>query len=224
MSIEITTRGLDQLIERFRKMPAAVEEAEVLSINRGIRFAHTASSREIRDQVNLKASYLGSASTGGNDRLRITRYAKAGSMEAVLRGRERPTSLATYTVGSRRLGKRTRGRPVRVKVSAKGGAVSMPGAWLMHLRAGKVLDDDTFNDGLAIRLKPGQTINKRQLANSFGDFEFGEKRETPKSGRMYMLYGPSVAQVFDTVSQDVQEPVAEFVEREFIRQFERLSR
>lgn len=224
MTVEVTTRGLDSIIERLHGLPETIERAETLAVNAGVRYAHTAASRGIREQVNLPARYLGSAASGGNDRLKITKYAKPGDPEAVIRGRERPTSLARFVVGSKTLGKRTPGRPVRVKVSAKGSAKTMPGAWLMRLRAGRVLDDDTFNVGLAVRLKPGESINKREFVNTFGDYEFGENRRSPRAGRMYMLYGPSVAQVFDDVAVDIEGPVSTRVEAEFVRQFERLNK
>lgn len=224
MTVEITTRGLDSLLAYFKRLPSIAAEAEVLAVNDGIRFAHTAASRGIRDQVNFPARYLGAAASGGNDRLKIVKYAKEGDAEAVLRGRERPTSLARFVVGSKATGKRTAGRAVRVKVSAKGGAVTMPGAWLMRLKAGKVLDDDTFNLGLAVRLKSAQSINKRSFVRAFGEAGFGEKPGKLQFGRMYMLYGPSVAQVFDDVAVDIEGPVSTRVEAQFVRQFERLSK
>lgn len=219
MTVEITTRGLQELIDYFDRLPEIVAQAEVLAVNAGARFAHTAGSRGIREQVNFKSGYLGSAASGGNDRLGIARYAKKGDTEAVLVARTRPTSLATFVQGSKTVGKRTPGRAVRVKVAAGGSEVKMPGAWLMRLKAGKVLDDETSNLGLAIRLKPGQTINKRVLP---AGVRVGEKGGRASS--MMMLYGPSVAQVFNTVAQDIEGPVSTRVEDEFIRQYERLSR
>lgn len=212
MSVEVATRGLDSLVSFFERLPKIAEEASVLAVNAGARFAHTAGSKGIREQVAFTARYLGSATDGGNARLGIVKKARGGDVEAVVRGRERPTSLARFAVGTKTLGRRTSGRPVRVKVSARGSAKALPGAWLMRLRQGGVLDDENFNVGLAIRLKPGQTINKREFVG-------GTTR-----GGLTMLYGPSVAQVFRDVARDIEGPVSSKVETEFVRQFERLSK
>lgn len=216
MTVEITTRGLEEALAYFERLPSIAEEAAVLAVNAGARFGHTAGSRGIREQVALPARYLGSAAQGGNDRLRIAKFAKAGNAEAIIRGRERPTSLTRFVTGSKALGRRTKGRPVQVKVSTKGGTVAMPGAWLMRLKSGKVLDDETSNLGLALRLKPGQRINKRE-------FPAGVSSEKGKASGLMMLYGPSVAQVFRDVARDIEGPVSTKVESEFVRQFERLS-
>lgn len=218
MSVEITTRGLEQLVDFFERLPEIADKASILAVNTGARFAHSAGSKGIRDQVNFSARYLGSANDGGNARLGIVKRARGGDVEAVVRGRERPTSLARFAVGTKTVGRRTPGRPVRVKVSARGGAKTLPGAWLMRLRAGNSLTDDNFNLGLAIRLKPGQKLNKREFADTFGDYSMSGK------SRMVMLYGPSVAQVFRDVARDIEAPVSDKVEAEFVRQFERLSK
>lgn len=212
MSVEIATRGLEALIAYFEKLPEAADKASVLAVNEGARYGQVQGSRGIRDQVAFSARYLGKPSDGASARLGIVKRARGGDVEAVIRGRERPTSLARFAEGSKTLGRRTAGRAVRVKVAARGGAVKMPGAWLMRLRQGTSLDDDSFNVGLAVRLKPGQTLNKREFVAGNG-----------RKG-VYMLYGPSVAQVFRDVARDLQGPVSARVESEFIRQFERITK
>jgi hypothetical protein len=74
-----------------------------------------------------------------------------------------------------------------------------------------IFTEDEFNIGLAIRLKPGESLQSTQKASPLG-------------GGAYLLYGPSVAQVFDTVRDDIAPEVADFASFEFARQFRRLSR
>jgi hypothetical protein len=219
MSVEVTTRGLKSLVAFFDSLPETAEAAQILAVNEGARFAQVRGSESIRDQVNFSKGYLGTPSMGAAARLGITQRARANDVEAVVRGRERPTSLARFAVGNKSFGKRSPGRPVRVQVSKRGGAKTLPGAWLMRLRSGASLSDENFNVGLAIRLAPGQSINKREFADTFGDFSM----QGTKS-RFMLLYGPSVAQVFRDVAGDLQGIVSSRVEDEFIRQFERLKK
>jgi hypothetical protein len=80
----------------------------------------------------------------------------------------------------------------------------------MRLRRGKSIEGDSFNIGLAIRLKPGETIrNKREMVA----FSKG----------LYLLYGPSVGQVFDDVAIDMEPMLSDRMEDEFVRQFNRLE-
>ena len=66
--------------------------------------------------------------------------------------------------------------------------------------------------GLAIRLKPGETLdNKTQAA-------------TVKLGpNVYLLYGPSVEQVFANVAEARVPEITNQVSNQFFRQFARLS-
>lgn len=217
MTIEVATRGLKELLEYFERLPHIAEEASILAVNDSAAFSQRTGSKGIRSQVNLTAGYLGSPNDGAGARLGITKRAHAGDVEAVVRGRERPTSLARFAVGTKTPGRRTAGRPVRVKVAASGAARVMPGAWLVRLRSGRNMDDDNFNLGLAVRLRPGQRLNKREMSTPIG-------APSKDGSRVYLLYGPSVAQVFREVAQTLQDPVSDRVESEFIRQFERLSK
>lgn len=82
--------------------------------------------------------------------------------------------------------------------------------FFVRLRQGAVLTEDQFNIGLAIRLKKGESLQATQKASPLG-------------GGAYLLYGPSVAQVFGTVREDITPEVADFSAYEFARQFRRLS-
>lgn len=209
MAVEISLKGIDvsrALIDRF---PKAVAEASRLAVAETGRFAFRESSKEIRGQINFTREYLGGEASGGK-RLKIQRGVRGGQEFIRITAREVPTSLARFVVGTP-----VRGKPIRVKVSPRGGARSIPGAFPVRLRRGKTLTEDSFNEGIAIRLSKSRTIRERAKGTD------GLPELFPG---VFLLYGPSVAQVFNTVSTDVKPRVGRKLETEFLRQFKRLSK
>lgn len=161
------------------------------AINRAAARARTTSDRDMRKQIAFPARYLSS-------RLQVSKKASGRSLQAVITGRDRPTSLARFASNKDPAAARRRGG-VSVTVSP-GQTRFMAGAFLMRLKGG--------NLGLAIRLKEGDSLrNKRQVA---------------KAGKgLYILYGPSVDQVFRAVADERAAPdAADFLEREFLRLME----
>lgn len=163
------------------------------AINATARRMRTQASRLIREQIAFPARYLDSR-TDGN--LRITENAKADSLEAVIRGRFRPTSLTRFVKGPLRHGRKA----PTVEVSP-GRRERMNRAFLLNLRSGNV--------GLAVRLKPGERVENKQFMVSV-------------SNGLYLLYGPSVNQVFEQVAEDVEDDAGAFLEQEFLRLTEAL--
>lgn len=161
------------------------------AINRTTERARTRSDKEMRKQIAFPARYLSS-------RLAVSKKASGRSLQAVITGRDRPTSLARFAKNKDVSAARRKGG-VSVTVSP-GQTRFMGGAFLMQLRGG--------NLGLAIRLKQGQSLrNKRKLASA--------------GKGLYILYGPSVDQVFRSVADEYAAPdAADFLEREFLRLME----
>ena len=162
--------------------------------------------REMRKQVNFPSKYLNS------DRLGIRREANRTTLEAVISGRDRPTSLARFSPGA--TPQNSRGRPLFVTV--KPGQTKKfvrnngkPSAFLIPLRGG--------NTGLAIRLPKGQ-----EPSSAYRPVPL--TRNGGKETGVWLLYGPSVDQVLKGVSTDVGQDVAGMLERNFLRQFTRLTR
>lgn len=209
MTVAITFRGLDDVRKRVAGIPETVDEASMFAVNEAITYGQAESSRRIREQVSLSASYIGSA-TDPNARLRVAKKARRGDLEGVIAGRTRPTSLAQFMRGAK-LGK---GGYVKVKVSAAGAAKRIPNAFPMKLRRGTgVYDPENANEGVAVRLKDGKLpggMNKKQMVQV--------------EGNLYLLYGPSVDQVFRDVRYEVQEPIGDVLESSFLRNYGRLSR
>jgi len=183
--------GLEALDDMAEISPE-IERKAVQAINKTTRRTRTAASRQIREQIKLKASYLNQ-----DDRLSM-KFARAGKLEGRISGRDRPTSLARFVTNKtgslrdtnrrfRRSGARIQVKPGATRVARK--------AFAIPLRGG--------NLGLAIRTKGGPP----------------QRAYKPKrlSEDVYLLYGPSIDQVFKTVREDLEDEAADYMEFEFNR-------
>ena len=158
--------------------------------------------KAISSQVNFPQGYL------NDDRFGFDKRAKPGDLTASLVARQRPTSLARFASGSS-VGQKG---GVRVQVAKGGSGKLFSSAFLVRLRAGTALDGG--NLGLAVRLKPGQTLNKND-----------QSRMVHLDANVVLLYGPSIDQVLNNSVAESETPeVLESVATEFFRQFERLNR
>lgn len=193
----VAVDGLSALRD-LETLPQAVKRAALQAVNKTIDRGRAESARRIREQVNFPARYL----SGQDGRLAVTKRASGDDLEGRITGRFRATSLARFASGS--VGSR---RGVRVEV-APGFAKRSRRMFLVRLRAGQEADLDTrSNLGLAIRLKPGERVE--------------HKHKMVAMGRgLYLLYGPSVNQVFAGVANDISPELAGFLEAEFLRLME----
>lgn len=170
---------------------------DVLKGPRGLGVYRTA----IKKQINFPPDYLNS------DRFGVDQRATPDSLQASIVARQRPTSLARFVVGGGAPG----GRGVSVKVKQGGGAKTFKSGFLVRLRNGTNLDGS--NIGLAVRLAPGQVLNKND-----------QSRMVHLESNVVLLYGPSIDQVLNTSVADAETPeVIENVATEFFRQFARLQ-
>jgi len=190
MTIEIETKGLDKAQALFRTAPEVAQRATELAVLDTSSFARRLSSTEIREEVNFKAGYL------NEERLSVTKKANGFESEAVIRGRNRATSLAQFASTPVSFGRKKRG--IRVKVARNGGD-TLKNAFFVPLRNG--------NTGLAVRTKDGRPPSRGAVPIFKGAF---------------LLYAPSVGQVFYDVASQVVDRVSDKLVNEFTRQFERL--
>lgn len=196
-TIETSLKDFTDLLE---KLGAGVEPAAVHAINDTAQWGRTLGSREIRRRINFKSRYV-------DERLQVTKRASESTLEAVITGRDRPTSLARFAQGGVRFG-RPRVAP-RVRVKASGAAKPMSNAFFMRLRRGSAaVTAENSNVGLAIRLREGERVHNKNM--------------TPLSGGIALLYGPSVGQVFRTVSENTVDQIGEHLAERFARQLERM--
>lgn len=195
----VAVEGLSAL-RALEDIPASVKRAALQAVNRTADRTRTAAAKKMREEVAWRASYL--APSGG--RFTVAERATGDKLEARIQARQRATSLASFSSGGVVGGN----KGVRVQV-APGFAKMMKRAFLMRLRAGNADIDTRSNLGLAIRLKPGERIdNKRAMV------------PLKAGSNVYLLYGPSVDQVFRGVSKDVAPDALDFLESEFARLME----
>ena len=176
-------------------------KATVMAINKIARDARAQAAKMIRQEVNFPAKYVSPA----QKRLYVSKQATGGNLEARITAQGRATSLAQFVKGAPRPGK----PGVYVEV-APGKARMMKRAFLIRLPQGSSPVTDTkFNLGLAIRLRPGESLANKVSA-----------RRVEKG--LYVLYGPSVNQVFrandgDGIANEMVPDVAAKLEAEFRR-------
>lgn len=195
-SYVVAVEGISALRD-IETLPADVKRAAMQAVNKTVQRGRTKAARRIREQVAFPARYL----SGKDGRLAITKKATADDLEGVITGRHRPTSLARFTTSGTVGGR----NGVRVSV-APGFARMMRRAFLIRLRAGSANLDTKSNMGLAIRLRPGETIKN--------------KKRVVQMGNLHLLYGPSIDQIFRSVADEEAPEMADFLETEFLRLME----
>lgn len=197
MAFAVMVEGLDNL-DDIRLMGRRTALAAVQAINKVARDQRAEAARRIGEQINIPKRQLGPS--GG--RLTVTKTATRSSLEARITARGRPTSLARFS----------KGQPGRAGVTVEvkpGQSRFMRRAFLIRLPQGTSLTDTRFNLGLAIRLRPGERLDNKV-------------RQVQLSKGLYLLYGPSIQQVFldnsgKGVADDLSGPTADKLEAEFMR-------
>lgn len=200
MKLDLEYGAIDGLVDYIESFPSAAREAARIALNDVASGEGLADLRAgVQEQVAFPAGYL------NDERLGVTKRASDGDLSVVITGRQRATSLARFAAGQSVSSTRRRGVTVMVK---PGTMRRIKSGWLVNLRRG---NQDGGNLGLAIRIKEGQTVfNKREV------------NQVELDRGVYLLYGPSVDQVFGDVALDRTPQILTLVEREFYRNFFRL--
>lgn len=173
------------------------------AINKTLKKARTKAAKKIRQEINLPARYVSPSGKG----LYVSQIARPHALEGRLTASGRPTSLARYVHGSPRVGK----AGVVVEVQP-GKAKFMKRVFPLKLPQGNTLTDTVYNLALAIRLRPGERLRNKVSA-----------RRVSKG--LYILYGPSVDQVFRAhsgsgVANDLVPEIQRDLTDEFLRLLE----
>lgn len=200
MTVSVLAEGLLDFKRYVEELPDLATEAAYFAVSDTTRDALPLLKRTARKQINFSNAYLNS------DRLGIRKRPTRVTLESVISGRDRPTSLARFAEGA--TVQNSRKRPIVVRVKA-GQKKTLNRAFLVNLRNGNV--------GLAIRLPKGQSPSS---AYKPVPLTRGGGKETGA----WLLYGPSVDQVLRGVSDDVSPEIMEMLNRNFLRQFTRLTR
>ncbi len=200
MVLSVHVTGLENL-DFINKFDKGIERNMSRAVNRAARDGRALAARLIRNEINFPFRFTGQA----NGRLAIVQQATATQPTAVIRAKARPASLARFTKGKPRPGK-----SIQIEVTP-GKARFSRHLFLIKLRAGNAAIDTRYNMGLAIRLGKGETLkNKRSV------------RGVMKN--LYMLYGPSEAQVFlhddGGVATEIAPEIQHNMQNEFFRLME----
>lgn len=180
-------------------LPKSVLTAASRAINRTADRTRTRAADEILKQVSLPRSYLNPS----QQRLYVRKKASPDNLEAVITARMRPTMLARYAPLAAKPG--VQGVTVQV---APGLAKFMKRAFIINLPAGRSTENG-INRGLAIRLRAGEVVRNKKVMQKLSG-----------QGNLYIMYGPSIDQVFQSVREDVSPDAQEFLATEFSRLLE----
>lgn len=198
--------GLGDAEMYFKALPGVSRKAATIAINQTMdRGGLKLIRQRMNEQIAFPQGYL------GEDRLGVTQYARESDMTGIITGRQRATSLARFAAPGTPVGN-FNGGGVRVAVK-RGSSTTLRNAWLVRLRRGEQKSPDSFNLGLAVRVKPGEQITGKYSAHSAW--------LVPDA--VALLYGPSVDQVFRDTAEDESAAILTMVGTEFLRQFERLA-
>lgn len=193
--------GLTDLENFLEAAPDNTRKAMSMAMNDVLGGQGLARFRKaVASEVEFPSGYV-------DDKINFDQRATPNRLEASIVGRQRPTSLARFAVSG------TVGGKGGVTVRVKGGSNYMKGAFLVRLNKGNAITDDGYNVGLAIRLKEGMTLNKKDTS-----------RMVHLGRDVVLLYGPSVDQILRNEAADAQAPeVISAIGTEFFRQFARIA-
>lgn len=206
---DVEMAGLEGVDRLLREIPGVTTSAARMAVNDAAQFGRTRGVQAIAGEVRLKPSYLKGRTGNGAARLGVTKRAKNTDLEAVVTGRDRPTSLARFKRGAFAPGAK---RQVKVQVRTTGGPKAIPGAFYIRLRRGSAsVTEEAYNEGIALRLKKGDNIP-------------GKSSMAHLRGGLYVLYGPSVGQVYRSVAAETAGPIADNLQARFDHHFTRALR
>lgn len=205
MSARITALNLIDITDYLANQPEVTRRSARIAINQvTARNVVPDARKAMREEVNFPSGYLENP-----DRFGQTKKATDADLTAIVTARHRPTSLARFSSNSFEGARRT--GQVSVAVN-RGGARRLNRAFFVRLRRGGDTADG-FNLGLAVRLKPGERLKGRKKGNAGVELAPG----------LFLLYGPSVDQVFRQVSVAESPKIADKLTKEFLRQYIRNS-
>jgi len=179
------------------------QKAASQAINKTVKTTRTEMARRVRAEINLPASYV----SPRQGRLKVSGFATPGQLEASITARGRATSLARFVTSSSGVNK------PGVAVNVGGSTQFLDRAFLIRLPGvGGETDAGSGNLGLAVRLPKGARLRNKNSAQV--------------SKGLYLLYGPSVAQVLENnsgsgIKQDILPEVAARLQREYLAQIAR---
>lgn len=199
MTLVVTLQGARDFEARFAVLPELAARAASIAINDAAAEAVRLARKQIYREVAFPAGYL-----EGGDRMTVSQPSTVRTLEAVVSGRDRPTSLARFIPEGTQVGRG--GAPISITVEPGQPKISISGNLRLMSFSGNRL--------LILKLKPGQRPKKAWKPRPI----FGQ------GSGMWILYGPSVDQIFRAVSAGIAPAVQERAVEEFDRVFTALQR
>ena len=187
---KITAINLESVQKKIEQQGDEGMAVAVQAINDTAEYAFDLGRESILDQIAFPAGYLDLPG-----RYLISRKAVLRDPQASIVARDRPTALSRFVTSAPAPLKKG---PVRVRVSRKGSGGTLRGAFITPLKGG--------NKGVAIRVKRGEGIRGRDR-----DIAGLQAFREDEHGTTYLLYGPSVNQVFFDVVEDIEPNVSRFL-------------
>jgi hypothetical protein len=191
----VLIEGMEEI--NFADAADKITRAATQAINSTAQFARADSAAEIRQKYNFPGNYLDPS----KGRLVVSKRAVMSNLEAVITGRQRPTSLARFMIQNN--GVNHEGVVIEMK---RGQATPLKHAFPIKLRRGG--DGSANNLGLAVRVNghsaPGKAYKPKLLSAN-------------KNSSLWLLYGISVDQAFRYTKELTADRAAIFLESEVSR-------
>lgn len=182
----VFVEGLDDL--NLNDLSPKIERFAYQAINKTADFSRSRSAADMRRLYNFPGNYLDPAT--GN--LVVSKRAKTSSLEAIVTGRARATSLARFIVSNN--GVNRAGVTIEMK---RGQSTKLERAFPVRLNGGQSM-------GLAVRTKDGA-----KPANAYKPSRLGKG--------VWLLYGISVNQAFNYSREMTAKEAKIYLESEFSR-------
>jgi hypothetical protein len=225
---EIDLSFIKDIQLHFANTKAAVDAAFPITLNETARKALEIGGKAMVEQVRFPPNYFNEPK-----RFYIDEFATALNSKAVVSARARGTSLYRFALGSPtpdstrgwedgegavKLGINT-ASSVRRKTRKDTGKTRLRIGVQVEVKPGHVIDMPTafvvnFNGNLQVAIK----LKNGRFPPGF-DKKIIDAEPLGKRGDLYVLYGPSVDQVFDKVRGQIEPDVMAFAQAEFRRQF-----
>lgn len=190
----VYVEGID--MAELKTLPDDMLSAARKAVNDAARHGVAVGKDLMRKQINFPTGYLDGNSKYGK-RFGIASYASNDKLTAVVRGRDDATSLARFVVGGPAAKPKRSGKKQEFGVSVMvdpGKPKEMRSAFMIKLANG--------NLGLALYDPSGKgprnTHGARQLSKS-----------------VWLLYGPSVSQVFDETRNEMRDDLQDYMAKRF---------
>jgi hypothetical protein len=187
----VLIEGMDDL--NFADASEKISRAAQTAINNTARFARSDSAEAMRKTYNFPGNYLDPSS----GRLIVSQRAKLSNLEAVITGRQRPTSLARFVI-------QHNGVVIEMK---RGQITKLNRAFPIKLRRGSGQGAGS-NLGLAVRVTghaaPRNAYKPKMLSAN-------------KNSSLWLLYGISVDQAFRYTKEMAADRAALYLETEVSR-------